>query len=185
MLAAVRSQMGLWSAFGRWAIFISKQIDTVLSGGGSAPQYYEAKNNNPQNIAGPANFKFDTMIASRGISQPDSETFQLTPGKTYHLIFHGHAISFGSVNDNLNFRWVDGNLSNIPQTAGDAIQGLMLPQTSTQASSCDQVVDVIYAVPLANPNLSVVHVRVTQVTGSAQIPAGGMQVTIIEIPGGI
>lgn len=182
LVKSIGGQVQLSSPLGVLLQKIVTGLSGVISSGGAAPQYYEAKNLILQHIAGPTNFKFDTVIAARGITQPDAETIQLTPGKTYHLSFHGHAVNFGSVNDNLNFRWVDGNLNNIPQTMGDAIQGLMLPQTSTQASSVDQVVDCIYTAP-NDPNQSVVHVRVTQVTGSADIPAGGMQLTVIEIPG--
>jgi len=175
---AVASQFGLSSPIGQFVLNLAAVIDGLTSSGADSPQYYEAKNTVPQNIGGVTNFHFDTATAARGITQPDNESFQLTVGKTYHLIFHGHADGFGGVGDSIDFRWVDNNLTPIPQA--DSIKGVMRPATSTDASSNDGFVDCIYTVP---PGGDVVHVRVTDVTGSCVISSGSVQVSIIEIPG--
>ncbi len=177
-LKSLGSQVQLSSPLGYLLQKIVSGLSAIIAGGGAAPQYYEAKNTVPQNIAGLTNFHFDTATAARGISQPDNESFQLTVGKTYHLLFHGHADGFGGVTDSLEFRWVNNSLTPIP--VADSIKGVMRPATSTAASSNDGFADCIYTVP---PGGDVVHVRVTAVSGSATISAGSVQVSIIEIPG--
>ncbi len=177
-LKSIGGQVQLTSPLGRFLQSLVQSVAAVIAGGGLAPQFYEAKNTVPQNIGGQTNFHFDTATAARGISQPDNESFQLTVGKTYHLIFHGNADGFSGVGDSIEFRWVDNNLVNIPQA--DSIKGVMRPGNSSAASSTDGYADCIYTVP---PGGDVVHVRVTNVVGSCVISSGAVQVSIIEIPG--
>ncbi len=184
LLTGVKGQTGLWSHLGKWMIFISKAIDQVISAGGAggAPQFYEGKNANSQLIGGSTNIIVDQTIAQRGITKISNTEFQLTPGKTYHLIAYARATGFSGATDFITFRWVNGQEVNIP-LAGDGVAGRLLPETSSSADSGLPYIDVIYT-PTSNPGDNSVKLRATTVSGSATIPASGVQITIIEIPGG-
>jgi hypothetical protein len=184
MLTGVKGQTGLWSHLGRWMIFVSKAIDQVISAGGAggAPQYYEGKNANPQAIGADTNIIVDQTIAQRGITKVSNTEFQLTPGKTYHLIAYARATTFSGATDVVGFRWVNGLEQNVP-LVGDAVAGRLLPETSSSADSSLPYTDAIYT-PTTTPGDNSVKLRAVNVSGSATIPANGVQITIIEIPGG-
>lgn len=180
------SQVPASTPLGLWMLEVQKLVGQLFSGGASAPQYMNAKNQAAQVIAASAtNVKFDTVIASRGITiLGGDEVFQLTQGKTYLLSARGRATGFATAaTGRIQVRWVDENDANLPTSGPDAVPGEWIPPTNTTADSDDPVADLIYVVPSTVAG-SRVKLRVTDAAGlAATIPSNGVQAYIVEIPG--
>jgi hypothetical protein len=111
---------------------VSAQLD---SGPGAPADYIHSKNLNEQTTVDALdNIAVETDINVRGITRPDAFSFQLTPGKTYHLLAHGTFNTFsGDPAGDLTLRWVDDSNTNIPNpaTGPDATAALVIPTTGT------------------------------------------------------
>lgn len=181
LLKAAAGESSLHSRLGRWRQAVSDQIDSGVAVSTPA-DYINSKNSAQQAfVAQDNNIVVDQEINVRGITRPSVTVFQLTPGKTYHLIAHARFNTFSDqVQGVLALRWVDDSNANIPTTGPDAIASRHLPTTNTDVLSEDPVAEVIYTVPDTVAG-SQVKLRCTSATGTATLPANGVSVTIVEI----
>lgn len=181
LLKAAKGEHSTESRIGRWRKAVSQAIDTGTAVSTPA-DYINSKNSGAQvGVAQDNNIVVDQEINVRGITRPSTTAFQLTPGKTYHLLAHARFNAFSDpVQGVLALRWVDDNDANIPTTGPDAIASRHLPATNTDNLSEDPVVDVIYTCPNTVAG-SQVKLRCTSATGTATLPSNGVSVTIVEI----
>lgn len=179
VLKVVSSQAQLSSPFGRWAQKVSKLLDS----GVAVPDYGMAKLATPQAIVGFANLILDAPGLIRNIPyNPATGTWLLNPLKTYLLRGHGFADTFSAATAFLRIQWV--NDSNVALQSGniDCPPAFLYPATSTSPNSSDSVTEIIYKTPIAVQERSV-KLRVTNLSGTSNIPASGFTAIVQEIPG--
>lgn len=182
LLKAAAGEASLHSRLGKWRQAVSNQID---SGSAAPADYINSKNLNAHTpIAGGDNISVETDINVRGITRPDAYSFQLTPGKTYHMVFHARFTEFSDpATGRLSIRWVDDTGTFIPNPADapDPSPAEFYPLTSTDPKTSDPTEEVIYTVPLSPASASIVRLNCIAATGTATLPANGSSVTIVEI----
>lgn len=177
LLKAATGEASLHSRLGLWRQKVSEQLDAFVAGA----QYIQAKNAGEQaGVTQDSTIAVETDINARGITRPDAFAFQLTPGKTYHLIAHGRFTDFSDAAAGvLALQWVDDSNTAIP--AVTAPSSRHRPMTSTVTSSEDSVTEAIYTVPASPASASRVKVRCVAGTGTATLVANGMSASIVEI----
>src|SRR3990167_9922076 len=172
LLKAAKGERSTEGQIGRWRKAVSLALDT---GAGAPADYIHSKNSAEQvGVAQDNNIVVDQEINVRGITRPSTTVFQLTPGKTYHLISHARFDTFSDpTTGRLVIRWVDDSNTNIPLVPNpDATASLHVPTTSTDNSnSADPVTEAIYTVPASPASASLVKLRCTSATGTATLPA--------------
>src|SRR3990167_2390693 len=167
LLKAAKGERSTEGQIGRWRKAVSLALDT----GAGAPADYIHSKNSAEPVGG------DQEINVRGITRPSTTVFQLTPGKTYHLISHARFDTFSDpTTGRLVIRWVDDSNTNIPLVPNpDATASLHVPTTSTDNSnSADPVTEAIYTVPASPASASLVKLRCTSATGTATLPANAV-----------
>jgi hypothetical protein len=182
LLRAAKGEAPTESPLGRWRKKVSQALD---SGAGAPADYINSKNLSAQTLVdNPDNIAVETDINVRGITRPDAFSFQLTPGKTYHMVFHARFTDFTDpVTGRLSIRWVDdaGTFVPDPATGPDPSPAEFYPLTSTDPKTSDPTAEVIYTVPASPASASIVKVHCVASTGTATLPSNGSSVTIVEI----
>lgn len=179
-LKAAASQLQLSSPLGRWA----QKVSTLLDAGVAAPQFSFAKSVGTQSTIGSGtNLSLQGVGESRGINY-NGTSWILTPGKTYRLTMLGRFVNFSdAANGELRIKWVDDSGTPLLSLV-DSGEGVFNPMGFTgQANSSSAGTEMVYKVPAAGGVQSVVKLRCTASTGTADMASGDVTVMVQEIPG--
>lgn len=186
LLVGSRSEKGLWSHFGRWAIFISKKIDQLSQGGSAVPDYGWVKRGG-STLVGLTNgsfLEFNSVGPTRGISFANNR-WTLNTSKTYRISLFGTFEGFSNANDLLEVKFTDDTGAPLQTPTADAPTAQWRPVTSTSQSSSGHGIEMIYQTPAAFSGLCIVRARIVTLTGSVNMPQNALTWIVEEILGGV
>lgn len=188
MLTGAGGERSLLGRIGRWRIFISKQIDSLIINGSSAPDFAWSKRggSDQAGVTTGTNIDFNVVGSFRGITKLNNDWI-LNAGKRYRLSVVGRMQNFSdSTGGNIRLQFVDGANNVLSDLTADSPDAFFRPNTNTSAISTAAGMEMIYTVPAnATATQRSVRVRCTGSTGTADVPSGGMTWVIEEIPGGV
>jgi len=187
------------SAIARWRQAVSQSLDSVaaLLGIGTSeissalsPDFGWVKRGGSTQAGVGANTTLDLNVegAARGIEYVNAtSSWVLNAGKRYRLTVHGRFANFSNATGgSMRLRFVDDANAPLQDTSADSPDAFFHPTTHTTADSSSAGLEMIYTVPMtATPTQRTVKLRVTDATGTADLPSNGMTWVVEEIPGGV